>query len=396
MDHRHYFGCKINQRIAMETIAFFVFTARVKDVKNWVGVKRSREYSEGTQRILREGRKKAIVRFLAKEAINTIPNNILLAFEPEVAHFRSTDEAIRNCCEGADIKNGCTEQIEWGFLEFSFEENLPENLKPALIVDGQHRFFGMVGYEQENLPAIFVCLLDAPLNEQAFQFIVINSKAVKVPVDNAKAIIEGVDDELLRDRLLRSGVSYANISPLLSEVNDLPNSPFRDMLDWDYNRNGPKVFTLTTIEQCLRYNESIFAFLGDDEDSRLELFFSIWNAVRHYFPQYFENITEENKEQNKFIKKVNINALNEFLTERLKKAWEFELVTLFNSSDVEKCIGEILEKINPQFWQYQWTIVIQDNSNVRKLIKLDLEAMIQNHNLGRSWADDLELPIISE
>ncbi|NMC85959.1 MAG: DGQHR domain-containing protein [Anaerolineaceae bacterium] len=226
MENRSYFGCKVTQRIDNETVPFFVFHTRVRDALQWVGIKRSREYEEGTQRILRESRRKAIARFLARDSVNTIPNNILLAFEPNQANFRSVDQQMIACFNGTDIHNECSPQVEWGFLEFSFEHNQPDHLRPALIVDGQHRFFGMSDFDQENLPILFVCLIDAPLKEQAFQFIVINSKAVRVPADNAKAIIEGVDEDALRDRLLKVGVKYAGISPLLSEVNDLQNSPF--------------------------------------------------------------------------------------------------------------------------------------------------------------------------
>lgn len=387
MESRNYFGCKVTQRADANTISFFVFTARVKDVLQWVGVKRSREYAEGTQRILRETRRKAISRFLGNDPVNTIPNNILLALEPGRAAFRSVDDDIAKHFRRLDLHNGCARQTEWGFLEFNFEFNQPDDLRAALVVDGQHRLFGMSDYDTEDVPMIFVCLLDAPLQEQAFQFIVINSKSVRVPADNAKAIIEGIDEAPLRDRLLNAGVKYAGTSPLLSQVNDLPNSPFNHLLDWDYNREATKVIPLTAIEQSLKNLQILFNFLEDDEDSLLEIFFAVWNATKARFPTYWEN------PDNKFLKKVNINAMNEFLTERLKKLWEFGLVNLFDHDSIERQVFELLEKINPAFWDYEWSIAIQDNANVRNLIKKDLETMVSNYQLHLPWNERLELPI---
>ena len=386
MTDRSYFGCKVVQRTSVGTVAYFVFHARVKDALQWVGVKRSLEHQAGTQRVLREARMKAITRFLARDHINTIPNNILLAFEPGIANFESTDPQIQDCFQELDIHNECSPQLEWGFLKFSFEPNQPDHQKPALIVDGQHRFFGMANFQEENIPVLFVCLINAPLQEQAFQFIVVNSKAVKVPADNAKSIIEGVDEDALRNRLLKVGVKYAGISPLLSEVNDLENSPFRNLLDWDYNHNGQRVIPLTAIEQSLKYIGSLLSFKeSEDDDSLLEIFFAIWNAVKASFPQYWENV------DNKFMKKVNINALNEFLADRVKMAGEFEILDVYSPTQVENQVSDILKKINPKFWDIEWAVTIQDNANIRKLIKQDLELMARNHNFKRSWDDDLQL-----
>ncbi len=390
MESRNYFGCRVIQRSDSDTTAFFVFYARAKDIKEWAGVRRVQDFSEGTQRPFRESRVKAITRFINSDSKNTIPNNVLLAFGPSGARFTSLNKEVSDCLSEVDPYNNCDGQLTWGILSFSFEQNLPEHLRPAFIVDGQHRIFGISDFQGEDLPVLAVTLLDASLEEQAFQFIVINNKAVRVPTDNVKAIIANLDEESLQSRLLKAGVRYGDTSPVLRDINDLLISPFRGLLDWPYNKVGQKLVPLTAIEQALRYIRSVFPFLDEDEDSMTEFFCSIWMSISKNYSSLWGK-------ENKFMTKVNINALNEFVIDRLQKAWEFGLVDIFSSESVEtqvveKAIGQVPE----EFWQAEWSIRIQDNANVRKMIKEDLEQIIRNERLREVWHAKLQLPAMND
>ena len=61
-----------------------------------------------------------------------------------------------------------------------FIDALRDNLKPALIIDGQHRLFGAAAVE-ENIPFLACALIRPDWKEQVFQFTVINDKAVGIP-----------------------------------------------------------------------------------------------------------------------------------------------------------------------------------------------------------------------
>ena len=89
--------------------------------------------------------------------------------------------------------------------------------------------------------------------------------------------------------------------------------------------------------------------------------------------------------------KVNINALNEFLADRLKLAYEMEMVDIFESKDVEDKVLRMLKPIPKEFWEKEWAVRIQDNANVRGIIKEDLDTMVQNSKLDRLWNEDLQL-----
>jgi DGQHR domain-containing protein len=384
--NRTYFGCRVIQRKNKDTTAFFVFYARSKDVIQWAGIKRSEDFPEGTQRILRESRRRAIMRFLRAEGINTIPNNILLAFEPRKAKFGSLKSKVKGCLTNVDVQNGCGNQLEWGTLKFSFDNKKPDHMRPALIVDGQHRLYGISDFAEEDLPVLVVSLIEAPILEQAFQFIVINNKAVRVPAENAKSIIANLDEEeALQRRLLKAGVKYGDKTPFLANVNDLPSSPFQNLLKWDYNRDGTKLVDLTTVEQATRYIQVIFArYLEGDEDSLTEMFFAIWRAVAANYPELWGN-------DNKFMSKVSLMAYNEFLVERLKGAHAFDVVDIFDSKDVERTVSSIVRQIPKEFWESEWAIKLQDNTNMRRLIKEDLDRITENVKLKAPWSEDLQL-----
>ena len=384
METRRYFGSYVIQRTADDTVPFFVFYAKAKDLLQWVGIRRAADFTEGTQRLLRPARKRAITRFLKANTSNTIPGSILIAFEPSVATFEEYETPLSTCVPIEDLKNNCNAQLTWGFLNFNFETGQPENSRPAMIVDGQHRLYGIAELESEDLPLLVVGLVNAYVQEQAFQFVVINNKAVKVPTDNVKAIIAGIDEEQLQIRLLQAGVSYGDISPILRDINDQAISPFRDLLDWPYNKKGSRLVPLTAIEQALRHIRTLFSFMEDDDDSLVAFFSAIWRSVKASYPELWGD-------QNKFMTKVNIAALNEYIVERLKHAWEFGLVDVFDPDDVEKQVGRITALLPQEFWVAPWTIKIQDNANVRGLIKEDMSVLAENHRLRRSWFDNLKL-----
>jgi len=390
-ENRRYFGCRIMQRSKENTVPFFTFYARAKDIRRWAGVKRVGESDQGTQRLLRVPRMKAITRFLASDLSNTIPNSILLAFEPEKSTF---DEAQLHLASELgselDLFNSCSDQLTWGFLSFSFEGEVKDDEKPALIVDGQHRLYGISNYEDEDIPILVVSLIEAPLQEQAFQFVVINNKSVRVPTDNVRAIIAKIDEDELQRRLLEAGISYGKASPLLRDINDMPSSPFQHLLDWPYNKVGAKLVSLTAIEQCIRYIKVEFKALDleDDEASITEIFCAIWNPIKECYPQLWGK-------DNKFMKKVSITALNEFVVNRLKFSWELGYINIFDAEAVSRQTLNIVNLLSAEFWEVEWSIKLQDNASVRNLIKFDLDTLVNNTKLKHNWNEDLKLPLVA-
>ena len=385
-ESRNYFGLRVRQRDAEGATELFTFYAKASDIDGWAGVRRSADMDEGIQRMLKPTRKRAISRFVASEKTNTIPNSILIAFSSGVAMFKEVD------CGSADkgeISNGCDDRLAWGMLTFSYEPGAPDDERAAVVVDGQHRLRGLAAYAKESgedLPLLVVALLDADVQEQAFQFVVINNKAVKVPTENVKSIIAGIDEEALTERLNNAGVRYGSVSPVLRDLNDFQDSPFKNLLKWDYNKvGGGQLVPLTALEQMLRQLRVEFPFLEEDEDTLFFAFLAIWRAVASCYPNLWGK-------EGKLMTKVGLTATNELLTQRLKAFWENELIDLYDPESVEPRVAEIMSRVPEEFWSAEWTIVkVQDNANVRRLIKRDLATSQTNARLKRPWYDELQL-----
>src|SRR4028118_687665 len=101
MEKRRYFGCRLKQRIASDTIPFFIFQGLAKDLQQWVGIQRIQEVKKGTQRVLRPSRVRAVTQFLRADSINTIPNSIILAFKEDTINFISLDNELNKCDLGS-------------------------------------------------------------------------------------------------------------------------------------------------------------------------------------------------------------------------------------------------------------------------------------------------------
>ena len=381
MISRQYFGCKVAQRGKGTAVEFVVFVAHAKDVAQWTGVRRVGEHIKGTQRILKTARAKAIQRFFSSDRTNIIPGSILIAFDEHAATFISLQERMEACISDLDICNNIEDKVEWGTLQFSFDENVSEHLRPAFIVDGQHRIRGMADLPRTDLPIMVAALLNASHEEQAFQFVVINNKSAKVPTDNLKAIISQFDEDKLRDRLLNAGVNYGDVSAILKDIDSQDESPFKGLLDWPLhplNHNSRQKVKLTTIEACLDYIAARLPVFEDDEDTKKEVFYAIWRAIAGYFSGLWLS-------NDKFMTKVNINALNEFVVDGITYAWMGNIVDVFDVASVEAQTKNIIKMIPDEFWTRPWSeaVRIQDNSVIRGLIKDELGMVSQNVRMGR-------------
>lgn len=393
-EHRCYFGSLISQRIDEKVTSFFVFSARAKDLKSWLGIRRIKDVKKGAQRVLRKARASAVTKFMEASPINTIPNSILIAFDPEKAKFTPLSNQISECViqasssleKNIDILNGCDHQLNWGIIEFSFEQT-EDYLKPALIVDGQHRLYGMSDFEKEDLPITVVSLINATRQEQAFQFIVLNNKAVRVSAENVKSIVADFNEDELEERLTKARVKYGDKPLILKFLNDSATSPFQNLLQWSYNRESPEetpLVPITAIEQAIRYIGKSVILLENDEDSLIEFFCAIWRAVKGNYPELFGK-------NNQFMTKANINAFNEYITDRLVYFWEMDLLDIFETDQVEQKVLDIIARLPKEFWLEKWTLRIQDTPNFRQIIKNDLKTIITNSKLSNHWNNDLEL-----
>ena len=193
---------------------------------------------------------------------------------------------------------------------------------------------------------------------------------------------------------MKAGVKYGNTSPVLRDINDSERSPFKNLLDWQYNNQGTKLVPLTAIEQSLRYLKAKFKFLDEDDDSLVEIFFAIWRSVKNEYEQLWGK--DNDNKDNRLMKKVSINALNEYIVDNLFTSWTMGLVDIFDSQSVEKQVSNMMKLLPIEFWESQWSVKLQDSVNVRELIKEDLSMLASNYRMKKNWRENLELPILND
>jgi hypothetical protein len=118
--------------------------------------------------------------------------------------------------------------------EEKFRSFLTDLLKPATIVDGQHRTYGAAHLE-ERVPFPVVALVDTDWKEEVFQFVVINQKSVPIKGEFLSSIISSSlsnsDIEDLTDRLEQADVNLLN-PKIIDLVQTNKKSPFYQMIDF--------------------------------------------------------------------------------------------------------------------------------------------------------------------
>ncbi|MGB0389113.1 MAG: DGQHR domain-containing protein [Ardenticatenaceae bacterium] len=387
MAKREYFGCKVAQRGEGNCVEFVMFVASAREVMKWAGTRRVGEHHDGTQRVLKQARVRQVTRFLDADERNTLPTNVTIAFSDGATEFESRGLMMNPLIPEVNSDQKIVEKLEWGILRFEFQEGVPEHERLGLIVDGQHRLHGMANYQEEELPVLVSALINASLEEQAFQFVVINNKASKVPTDNVKAIVASqLDETELQRRLLNAGVKYGKIAGILRDINNRESSPFKNMLDWPLNEKEQRIVSLTAVEKCMKTIAKKVNVLDKNNEAVKEVFLSMWGAVKERFQHLWGD-------HDKFMSKVNIISLNEYLSEKIAFAWEVDLIDVHDLKQVESHATMTLAALNPEFWEKEWNIKLHDSLGVRTLIKNDLQTMGQNSkNPHNKWYSGLSLP----
>ena len=383
METKTYLGFIAKQRDNKVCPLLFAFYAPAKEILTWSRVERASEKKDGVQRILRDSRLSGIRRFLSKNQSNILPNNLLVAF-PE-GEKRVSFEKV-DCSAGGDVRE--ISGIDLGLITIHWN-SLDENSRPALVIDGQHRLFGAASFEDEDIPFLVVSILEAKPEEMAFQFIVINNKSVKVPTSLVKSLVANYSEiELsLGERLLTAGISYGNRSAFLIAADNSDSSPFRELLDWEFNRKGEKLVDVTTVESMHSYLKRELAItLSGDEDSSQTILFTIWNTLKERYR------TSWNAKSDNFFRKVSMLSINEYVVDRIRNLASMQMVNIFDKESIQDTVLRTFKFIPDDLWTMDWSAVrLQDNKAIRDLIKSSFEIISNNLMNDRDWHHSVKL-----
>lgn len=340
------------------------FSAAVGEILKWTTVQQLTVPAEGSghQRIRNEAKVRAISRFLELDDRNSIPTAITVALRlPDIGH-----PEIEECSS----------------------LTIPElDVPPGIVIDGQHRLFGMADFDP-SLPVNVVGLINPTDEEIAFQFLVINNKVTKVPTDHLKLLALHYEEEALGRRLRTARMVLARQARLVGIVDSSPDSPFYESVEWptdDEGRNG--LVLPASIEQALgAIAQKNLPDFREDDDALLEFFFTLWHVVHNTWPDLW-------RPDSRLLSKVGVVTLTTFVIDDLVPLADRDTIDLSNPSDVEREVREILSNLEPQFWTVDWSTKSLDTSTGRQLV---VDSLVQiRRNLRREINWYVDVPVIS-
>ena len=254
----------VNQRGNENAPKFALFAAPAGDIEKWAAIKRRTETVHGTQRALNKAKLNALNKFLGRDNRNTIPPAITITLRVDNANIQTID-AARN----------------FYVITLNVPEGVPDGEKPGLIIDGQHRLFGIKAHNPAYLVNV-VALLNANDLETAFQFLVINNKVTKVQPDLIRTLALDYQEGDLADRLKTARLTlHANL-PYVGLVDTDDDSPFRGIISLVAadGQQDQKFVPPAAIENAISIIQKKEVRELESDDALCEFFYAIWSSLK--------------------------------------------------------------------------------------------------------------------
>jgi DGQHR domain-containing protein len=293
------------QRTNENAPRFAFFVGKAAEILKWAGMRRRHQDPQGSQRRLSRAKVMAISNFLRTDDRNTIP--------PAVTVTLDIGEDNIECLKEI------SDDVQFCNLKLTVEENTPEEQKPGLVIDGQHRLYGMQEFD-ENFKVNVVALLTNDQMETAFQFLVINNKVTRVPPDHLRTLVIDYQEDELGKRLeaarltLDPNLKYVGIV----QIDEL--SPFKDNLALvsHEGEDSQRFIQPSAIENAIDVILRERVPELEREDELLNFFYSIWRPIKDQWPDLWAS-------QSKLMYKVSIVAMTSHMTEGLIARYELVL-----------------------------------------------------------------------
>ncbi|WP_066629698.1 DGQHR domain-containing protein [Brevundimonas vesicularis] len=367
-----------SQRGSAKT-AFCMLSAPAGQILQWARVDRLEHNNlKGVQRRKNDTRTRSIKQFLTADPANTIPTALTVALP---------FSAI-NGIDGAAIgKTGVSP------VSITIDVDEAEEL-PGLIIDGQHRIFGINEFDPQMHVSV-VLLLGASDAEIAFQFLVINNKVARVSPDHMKALKLAYQLDDLDARLTRSARMKSNGAPTYLETIDTEaDSPFKGRLKWPRNNDTAafRAIPPNAFEAALLYLQQQMAVTSTDADAKgydavVDFFLEIWRTVQTKWPLAWTDATS------RLLSKVGIVAFSQYIIDAVIARAEAldQIESLKDLDQVRQHVEKILERQTYEFWTAPWSTGSLDTEAGRGLVLKDLKRIANNDRNGKPWFDSLGL-----
>lgn len=220
--------------------------------------------------------------------------------------------------------------------------------------------------------------------EKAFQFLVINNKASKVPVDHIRALALHYEDEALKKRL---NTARLNLNPnvgFVGLVNEGEDSPFRGIISWPITPAENRIVTPTAIETSIGYiqQQKVRDFASDDV--LLEFFYAIWRRIAATWPELWNA-------ESRLLSKVGVICMTQYMTDMLVAQYDIGRLDISDPDAVANLVDEVLAYQERKFWIVPLTSASFDTKVGRSLIVQALVQIARNIRAGTPWFEDIEI-----
>lgn len=358
-----YPGIRVDQRPGTGAVPLMLLSAPAGQIVAWAEVARLGHDGEGVQRRKNEAKVKAIGRFLAADEHNTLPSALTIAL---------WDVTI------ATADDGCS----------SITIPLTEEGGRGLVIDGQHRLYGAVHHDP-TLPLNVVALLNPDDLEVAFQFLVINNKATKVPTDHIRLLSLGLDDADLGRRLRTARMSLSKSAALVGIADSDEESPFFRSVIWPVDPVDDDAPRLNLVRPAAL--ETAMASIAqkdlvglDNEDALISFFYALWQAIKDAWGGLWVP-------DSRLLGKAGFVAMTQFLMDDLAPLVDRGRLDAANTDDVAQEVALILAGLEPDFWASEWTMQSLDTSAGRGIIVDALQKVRRNRQRGEPWYAGIQL-----
>ena len=345
-----------------EVPRFCLFHASAAEILEWADIERLEVRRGGAQRSLNDSRVRSLRRFLDDET-NTVPTAVIIALE-------LTPDALK---------------VQRGKQHPTLSIIYDGKKKPGIVIDGQHRLIGVSEFDP-NMHVNVVALLGCYEDETAFQFLVINNKAAKVPTDHIKALLAERRNPALQDRLRRARLTISPRIDFVSLADCDSESPFKNRIDWPTNRQGKKWIAPAAIELAIKDIQERNIREFDEVDVLTEYFFTIWKTIHDEWPELW-------CEGSKLLSKVGIVCMTQFITNSIVSSYDLGELEVTNVAEVSDRVLQLLELQKREFWTTEWSSAGYDTQAGRKLVLDSLVQVARNVRSKRQWKADV--PILS-
>lgn len=322
----------------------------------------------------------------------------------------------------AKVKEVLDDRANWSNKDF--RAAMSDFVKPAALIDGQHRVTAAAKIGTRGIPFMVCGLFDAPWDEQVFQFTVVNIKPKRIPASTITSIaalsLTRSEQDQVQGRLQQAGVRVSEVT-VMSLVSYDDRSPFVNMVDSGQGAKQKKEQLLgygsikrianvwygaqrNSLTQIVRQAYDVNNILKSREKWRHEqawfdFFCAFWSEIRGHYPATLW----KKGEGNKFFVGAQLWALQEALLEeadgQLPKVWSVPEGITTVEDRLEHLRQQLIDLVRQtivyfpaEMWTVEWAKSSQDTNAGRAdllvLFKKFIDSGKKRGAVWRGWRND--------